>query len=225
MGDYGSVCNLARLTTPAKELERLFGLAWPLDFTPQPEIWPTDSVSVIRDRGLGREVACLSWGVVPRWSQGLTDPLLKGKNFFNARAERLPEAKTWRPLFSNEDSERGGRCLVVIDGFFEFRQLPGRRERMFFSAASGSPMALAGLWDRCDQCESATVVTVAANQFMAPIHDRMPAILGAADWDMWLEGDASRAADLLRPAPESLLCSAPGQPERGGAGQQTFLFE
>lgn len=184
---------------------------------------PTDEVYAVAASAAGRRLGTMHWGLVPSWSP---DPGA-GPRPINARAESILR----RPLFADALSRR--RCLVVVDGFYEWRREPGGSKQPYFiSPADGTPLALAGLWERwrgghaqrqapSNPDESGpgqglvtcAVVTVAANDTVRPLHDRMPAILGPSQWDDWLaNGDATdpyRLAALLAPAPAALLTVRP----------------
>ena len=103
-----------------------------------------------------------------------------------------------------------------MTAFFEWRAIEGqkKKEKLRFASPDGNPLAVAGLWERWDKSddgsavETYTVITTAANAFMAPIHDRMPAILAKSDWDAWLDPDMSNPLllrSILAPCPDEWL--------------------
>ena len=139
----------------------------------------------------------LKWGLVPSW---LKDP--KGKPApFNARAETAAS----KPYF--RDAFRNGRCLVLVDGFYEWQKVPspiGKRitkQPYFIHLQSGKAFALAGLYAG----NTCTVLTTTPNALMAPIHDRMPCILNDMDARTWLAEltEVSTLQALLHPYPAS----------------------
>ncbi len=163
-----------------------------------------DLYSVARTRSGARRLGLMRWGLVPSWS---ADPAT-GPRPINARAESLLD----RPAFADALVRR--RCLVPVDGFYEWERLAGRatRQPWFLAAVGGRPLALAGLWDRWVAPDGASmvsvaIVTVAANGDVARLHDRMPAVLGADEWDTWLDPapDVGDLLDLLTPADEGFL--------------------
>ena len=128
----------------------------------------------------------LRWGLVPFWAK---DPSI-GNRMINARAETVAEKPSYRAAF------RHRRCLVLADGFYEWRRQNDAKTPYFISLASGEPFALAGLWENWNDKESGeslqttTLITTAANDFMQPLHHRMPVILQAEAANEWLAGSA-----------------------------------
>lgn len=136
-----------------------------------------DQITVVMEDGIPT-ARMLKWGLVPTW---LKDP--KGKPApFNARAETAAS----KPYF--RDAFRNGRCLVIVDGFYEWQKQPSHlgkgitKQPFFIHLKSGKPFALAGL-SAGDTC---TVLTTTPNALMASIHDRMPCILNEPDARTWL---------------------------------------
>jgi putative SOS response-associated peptidase YedK len=184
-----------------------------IDEVVAPELAPSWNVApgrelhaVVRARSGSRRLGLMRWGLVPSWSR---EPAA-GPRPINARAETLLD----RPAFAEALVRR--RCLVPVDGFYEWEHVGGRsRQPWFLAAADGSPMALAGLWDRWVAPDghalvSVAIVTVAANADVARLHDRMPAILGPDEWEAWLDPgaadpDARHVLDLLSPADDGFL--------------------
>jgi len=197
---------------------------------------PTGQLPIVWDEGGGnpreppsgrtcgdrvRRLGTARWGLVPPWAK---DPSVGGR-MFNARAETVAEKPSFRSAFAHR------RCLVPIDGFYEWGPAPAggpsRKQPWFVHRADGRPMVLAGLWERWsppgglpagddgpDGRDSApvlhtcTVITVEANADMAPVHHRMPAVLEPGQWADWLEPDGDdplHLGSLLLPAPAGCL--------------------
>lgn len=159
-----------------------------LSFLPRFNIAPTQLCTVLRLVD-GRLVAQgMSWGFRPVWSKG---PLV------NAKSETLHQ----KPTFNRAVQCR--RCLVPADGFYEW-QLNGVRKRaMHIQLAGQAPFCFAGLWDEPTRdaptaAGSFLILTRAADEVMASIHSRMPAILTAADYDRWLDPDSTDFESVLR---------------------------
>jgi putative SOS response-associated peptidase YedK len=77
----------------------------------------------------------------------------------------------------------------------------------FLRRADDRPLAFAGLWETWNDIESCTIITTEANELMAPIHDRMPVVLGRNDYTTWLDPSAMEPAKLLTPCPpDELVC-------------------
>jgi len=154
-----------------------------------------------------REFALLRWGLIPGW---VKDPRAFSL-LFNARGESVLQ----KPAF--QSAMRYRRCLIPFDGFYEWKQNGKRKQPYYVRARNGGPMAFAGLWESWmgpngEEMETAAIVTTAANLQLAPLHNRMPVILPAEAFDLWLDHrtvDAETAAALIAPAPEDLLETHP----------------
>jgi putative SOS response-associated peptidase YedK len=176
-----------------------------------PELPPSWNVAPGRDlyvvagtRSGARRLGLMRWGLVPSWS---TDPS-SGPRPINARAESLLE----RPAFADLVAHR--RCLVPVDGFYEWRRLPAGRQPWLLAPDDGGPLVLAGLWDRWaapdgEALVTVAIVTVAANDDVGRLHDRMPAVLASDEARArWLDPaivDPSEVLPLLRPADAGYL--------------------
>jgi putative SOS response-associated peptidase YedK len=120
----------------------------------------------------------------------------------NARSETVATKPAYRHPFKNR------RCLIPADGFYQWKKTNAGERPYFITRPDGEPFAFAGLWDRWtnrkngEGIDSATILTTKANEFMKPLHDRMPLILEAQDYDQWLDvraNDTAAMRDLLRP--------------------------
>ena len=113
----------------------------------------------------------------------------------NARGETVAERPAYRGAFERF------RCLIIADGFYEWRRAEGRRKDAFhITVAGGAPFAFAGLWSvwhrgQPDAVRSCSIITTAANAAIAPLHDRMPVILTQDEEEAWL--DAATPAPIL----------------------------
>jgi putative SOS response-associated peptidase YedK len=153
---------------------------------------PTDEAAVVVQRDDRRAVVGYRWGLIPGWAD---DPRIASRSF-NARAESVATS----PLF--RDAFRRRRCLVPVDGFYEWlRDGPTRRPMRIHDPAE-RPLVLAGLWTGRQDAESGiwhrtfTIVTTRPNAFMAGLHDRMPVVLPEAAWDLWLDPELADTAEL-----------------------------
>jgi putative SOS response-associated peptidase YedK len=199
------MCGRFAQQTPSSELARIFDAE---DRADDPggrfNVAPTDEAAVVVQRDDTRAVVRYRWGLVPSWS---SDPRA-GSRAFNARAETLATS----PLF--RDAFRRRRCLVPVDGFYEWRRDGPTRRPMRILDPGGRPLVLAGLWTGRQDPGSGewrrtfTVVTTRPNSFMAPIHDRMPVILREDAWRRWLDhapADPGELRALLEPRDELAL--------------------
>jgi putative SOS response-associated peptidase YedK len=197
------MCGRATLSTPPEELRELFGLGDTPEIAPRFNIAPTQPIPIVRERKSldeggargERRLHLVRWGLVP----GGARDLKVGARMINARVESL----TVRAIFRDALVRR--RCLVAVDGFYEWRA-DGRVKRPFVvRRPDGGPFALAGLWDRWrsaqgDVVDTFAVITTASLPPVDALHDRMPVVLAPERWDEWLdprERDPERLAALL----------------------------
>jgi len=192
------VCGRFTSSVRGSELRERFQVAVPDGYVERYNLAPTQRAAIVRRSPHGREAALARWGLLPAWAKDASI----GYKLINARAETLTEKPAFRSLLHRH------RCLVLADGFYEWRIAPdGTREPVRFHLADGGPFAFAGLWTarRDDPAgellESFTIVTTRPNELVAPVHDRMPAILLPELEDEWLDPEISRehALALLEP--------------------------
>ena len=194
------MCGRFAFYSPSEATAALFGVDGTLahtavDTEPRYNIAPTQFVAAVRaNNDQQRELVSLRWGLVPYWAK---DPAI-GNRMINARAETVAEKPSYRAAFKLR------RCIVLADGFFEWCRDGAGKTPYFISLASGEPFALAGLWEDWTDKESGeslqttTFITTAANDFMQPLHHRMPVILKSGTADEWLSGET----DYLQEAAE-----------------------
>ncbi|MGH8162187.1 MAG: SOS response-associated peptidase [Gammaproteobacteria bacterium] len=196
------MCGRYASVLPAEAVARLFRTSNPIpNAAPSWNIAPSQAALVVRrhpETG-ARHLDLLRWGFLPHW----TKDAKSARRPVNARAESAAQAPMFRGALAHS------RCLVPATAFYEWQRDNGRRPFAVASAA-GEPLALAGLWDgwRAPDGEvvrSFAILTVAANAALAPIHERMPAVIEAADWPLWLGERAGEPARLLQPAPDRAL--------------------
>ena len=197
------MCGRYSLTSNISELQGRFGFVMdspaPL---PRYNIAPTQPVLAVVNDGQ-RRGELMRWGLVPSWAKDVKI----GSRMINAVSETAASKPAFRSAF------RRRRCLVLADGFYEWRREGKQRVPMYFTQKSGEPMALAGLWENWKSPEgewvrSCTILTTAANSFVRPIHDRMPVILSAETEPLWLDPlteEPGTLEPLLLPAPVELL--------------------
>ena len=144
----------------------------------------------------------MRWGLIPFWAK---DAKI-GYRMINARGETVAEKPSFRTAL------RKRRCLILADGFYEWQKLGGKQKRpMRIVLKSGEPFAFAGLWETWkdpegEMVKSCTIITTAANDFLRPIHDRMPVILPQESESFWLDKDVEdplALTSVIAPYPES----------------------
>jgi putative SOS response-associated peptidase YedK len=166
-----------------------------VEIQPRFNVAPGDEVlAVTSDRDGRPRGELLHWGLLPPWSK----PGETGLKMINARAETLEERPAYREAF------RRFRCLIVADGFYEWRRQDSAPKQPFHIAPpGGEPFAFAGLWSvwRDDQhtLRSCTIITTEARGPVASLHNRMPVILPPQAEEEWLRGAArTRLLELAR---------------------------
>lgn len=187
------MCGRFAFYSPAEAAAALFGATASVDIPPRYNIAPTQNIAAIRNDEQGeRELVLLRWGLIPFWAK---DPSI-GNRMINARAETVAEKPSYRNAYKHR------RCLVLTDGFYEWRKEGGGKTPYFISLADSGPFALAGLWESWTDKESGeivqstTIVTTEANEFMSPLHHRMPVVLEANAAGEWLAGSTDLLDDV-----------------------------
>src|SRR5690242_17195615 len=149
----------------------------PAELFPTWNAAPTQRLPVVvEDAAAERALRMMQWGLLPRWNRPGSRPIAP----INARAETLEDKPMFRGLL------RRSRCIVPVNGFYEWRQGGGRKQTYYIGPADGDIWGLAGLYDEIEGPDgeplaSYTIVTTAANARLAPLHERMPAILRRDD--------------------------------------------
>lgn len=215
----GCMCGRFTIKTPLHDLVDAFGVTEvedPLEAQPARfNVAPTQAVPVVRVVGAPgperhRKLELMRWGLIPFWAR---DAKI-GARTINARAESVATTPAFRAAFPRR------RCLVLADGFYEWRREGRTRFGYWIRRRDGRPFAMAGLWERWKgeqkelepPLETCTIITTDANEAVAPIHDRMPAILDPDDYARWLDPDEHRTetlSALLHPCPARLLETVP----------------
>jgi putative SOS response-associated peptidase YedK len=160
-----------------------------LAIAPRFNIAPSQDVFTVRMEQGAMRVECLRWGLVPFWAK---DPAI-GQHMINARAETLAEKPSFRQAL------RRRRCLIPASGFYEWQPGAAGKQPWFISPAKAGFMAFAWLWEEWQEpagqlLRTCTIITTAANPFMARLHQRMPVILAGDSYAEWLN-PATAAAE------------------------------
>jgi putative SOS response-associated peptidase YedK len=186
------VCGRAKLTAPPEVLRELFELREVPHIGARYNIAPTQLLAVIRRPG---ELEQLRFGLVPPWARDVSE----GSRFINARSETVAKQPAFRDAF------RQRRCLVVVDGFYEWSHAGKRKQPHLVHLTSGEPFALAGLWETWhsrdgEVVESVAVITAPSKGAIAPLHDRMPIVLAPETYRAWLDPASPEPERLLEPS-------------------------
>ncbi len=188
------MCGRFAFYSPSEATAALFGATSSTEVVPRYNIAPTQFIAAVRADAQGAaELAMLRWGLVPFWAK---DPSI-GNRMINARAETVAEKPSFRSAYKKR------RCLILADGFYEWRKEGDGKTPYFISRADGSPFAFAGLWEEWNSKESeeslqtTAIITTAANDFMAQLHQRMPVVMLPEQAERWLGGDMEMLSEVI----------------------------
>lgn len=194
------MCGRFSLTTDEQRLNEFFNLSGGNSpYVPRYNGAPTQQLAVITDQ-LPGQLQYFRWGLIPYWSKEIP----RNMPLINARAEGISIKPIFRQVFQSK------RCLVPADGFYEWIHR-GKKVPYRFTLTDKSPFAMAGLWDiwtneNNQKIGSFTIITTAANELMAPIHNRMPVILSREDSKLWMGRTESEVLQsLLKPFPSDKM--------------------
>ena len=204
------MCGRYRLTAKERYLRDHFGIDGDLSWEPRWNIAPTQPVPVIRQdaKEPKRTFSLLRWGLIPSWAKDASI----GFNTINGMSETAAEKPAFR------DAMRQRRCLIPADAFYEWQKLGGKAKQPYsFGMIDDSVFAFAGLWERWRDpagvfVETCTILTTKPNSLVADVHDRMPVIVKAEDYDLWLDPgitDVALVADCLKPFDPRLMKKYP----------------
>jgi len=152
----------------------------------------------------------MRWGLIPPWAKDKSI----GAKLANARTETIDQKPSFRKPFQRR------RCLLPVDGYYEWESRPSGKQPVYYSMRDGDLFCLAGIWEtwttpeqvdepelpglgqaQAETLQTFTVITTTPNRLAKRVHDRMPVIVHSADYRQWLS-PKSQAADLkqmLRP--------------------------
>jgi putative SOS response-associated peptidase YedK len=198
------MCGRYYRRSDGRRIAETFGVVCPpsFDISPSYNIAPQTFQPVVRlsEDTFERKLVLMRWGFIPHWAR---DARI-GHDTINAKCEKVTTGAMFR------DAIRYGRCLIPADGFFQWQENAGKVKQPFaISLKDGSLFAFAGLWERwTDKTtnrpqDTYAILTTEPNDLIASIHDRMPAILAAKDYERWMApaDPAHLPVDLLRPYP------------------------
>ena len=165
---------------------------------PRYNIAPSQPVITV----IENQVQELTWGLIPNWSK-------EPKAIINARSETLETRASFKESFEKR------RCLILADGFYEWRRVGKSKQAFFFQMNDSHAFAFAGIWDKWRKGEISVMTcamnTTDANELLTPIHDRMPVILHEKHYDLWLDPNVSpgELKKLLEPYPSEEMKTHP----------------
>ncbi|NIP30329.1 MAG: SOS response-associated peptidase [Candidatus Dadabacteria bacterium] len=162
---------------------------------PRYNIAPSQLSPVVVNEDGKNKLKMFKWGLVPPWSK---DTRI-GFRMINARAETVEEKPSFKKPFKSQ------RCLVIADGFYEWKKQNNKKQPYRFVTSDGKPFAMAGLWEawkkEAEPLYTFTIITTDNNELMEPVHDRMPVILPRTNQEIWmnLESNEAELKELLVP--------------------------
>jgi putative SOS response-associated peptidase YedK len=205
------MCGRFEIHSAVEIIAEIFGIAdRDLEYPPHYNIAPSQDILIVVNDGKRRLIKS-RWGFVPSWSRDL-DASYK---MINARAETVASSKAFKSAFEKQ------RCLVVADGFYEWRREGTTRKPFYVRLKSHKPFGFAGLYNAWRSPDGelltmSTIITTVANQLVMPIHERMPVIAPADKYDLWLDPrvqDSSVLPGLLNPYPSEEMELFPVTPK------------
>ncbi len=206
------MCGRYTLFASAGTLKSLFQIEILGELPPRYNIAPGGAILAVRPAksnppNQDREPALFQWGLIPSWSK---DPTI-GARMINARAETAAAKPAFRAAMKRR------RCLIPASGFYEWAKADAVKQPFYIRMKDDKPFAFAGLWEQwCgedgSEIDSCTILTTDANDFLKPIHHRMPVIVHPDDYNRWLDPTNEKPAtlaDLLRPYSSDEMTARP----------------
>ena len=183
------MCGRFELSTGAESLTDMFGVRWgDLVHKERFNVAPTNQVLVLGSTGEPAHAEYMRWGLIPLWKK----PEQKLPLNINARAETVATSGMFNRAFKRQ------RCLIPASGFFEWET---KVKPFRIGMMDWEPFAFAGIWDHWfgehGEVRSCAIITTRPNEIVAPIHDRMPVILGRDAWGPWLDHSLEGGDDLV----------------------------
>ncbi len=213
------MCGRFTLSSSEDQLRDLFQLFE----IPSPQkkfnIAPTDDVLIVIGEEK-RKMLSATWGLIPSWSK---DKTIQSATI-NARSESVFE----KPAFKTSFKER--RCLIPASGFFEWKKNGPLKQPYLYGLREDTLFAFAGIYAHWTSAEgekilSCSILTTSANDFISPLHDRMPVILEPKDYDTWLKApyDQNTLLDLCGPYGSQKMTSYPVNPRMNNVSFESPL--
>lgn len=205
------MCGRFFLISDLAKIAEEFGVEKILsDFVPDRNIAPGRYIPVLINQNGQNIIASLRWGLIPSWAKDSSI----GNKMINARAETI----AIKPSFKNAFQRR--RCLIPVDGFYEWQKSGKAKKPFSISLTSGVPFGLAGLYETWmspekEPIHTCTIITTEANELIQSIHDRMPVIVNKEYYNFWIDPDNSDQTGLLailKPYPASEMTMSPADP-------------
>lgn len=161
------------------------------DIAPSYNISPTQNIPALINDST-RRIEVLRWGLIPPWAEDISI----GNKLLNARGETITEKPSFRLAFKKR------RCLIPATGYYEWKRKGSNKTPMFIHLKDEKIFGIAGLWERWtspsgEQINSCTIITIAANDWLKPVNDRMPVIIPNDQVALWLDSTGRSEEDLM----------------------------
>lgn len=192
------MCGRFSLIEEIQTLQKIFQFEFTSEFQPRYNIAPSQMILAVvseRNKRIGKY---MKWGFIPYWAK---DEKMAYK-LINARGETIDTKNTFRNAF------RKRRCLILADGYYEWKQTEHGKKPIRFIRKDQKPFAFAGLWEVWTKenkpITTCTIITTESNELTKDVHHRMPVILHEHAYDFWLDPKNEQTNDLkqlLRPYP------------------------
>ncbi|MDD1612516.1 MAG: SOS response-associated peptidase [Methylococcaceae bacterium] len=176
------MCGRFNMLATPEQLMRAFDLEQVPGYKISYNISPGQKIlGIVQPDRNGLSAVSLDWGLVPSWAK---DSKI-GHSLINARAETLGEKPSFKAAYHKR------RCLIPATGFYEWQKTENGKQAYHVSREDRQLFAFAGLWEHWEHGSetlySCTIITTAANALMQPIHERMPVIIDAEHYRLWLD--------------------------------------
>lgn len=177
------MCGRYAIYSNKQQIADIFAIKQPFNLETSYNVAPTENVSVICHIKNARTILTMRWGLLPPWVKHpkQTAPLI------NARVETLADKASFRQAANTR------RCLIIANGFYEWKKEPNKRIPFYVSRKDQNPFAMAGIWetwsDINSNISSCCIITAAPINSLSQLHDRMPVIIDARHYDDWLNPD------------------------------------
>lgn len=192
------MCNLYAVRKSSAEVAGHFQATQPALFNSADEVYPGTPGMVVREADGRRILQSMTWGF-PLRLKGMK-PDSKPKPVNNIADLNKP---MWKGLAAKPE----WRCLIPLTGFAEAEGERGRKTRTWFNVVDQPIFAWAGLWRESAEWGSVySGLMTDCNDAIRPVHDRMPVLLHAEEYDQWLNGSFDEAVRFQqRSFPDHLI--------------------
>ena len=193
-----------------EELKKYFSIdKSDIKVTASYNIAPSQEILAIVRRDQENILDLFHWGLIPFWAKDISI----GNKMINARAETVATKPSFRTAFKKR------RCLIIADGFYEWKKVKGMKQPFFLTLPDEKPFAFAGLWESWNDkgkvekiYQSCAIITIPASESVLPVHHRMPAILNPDKYSSWLDPsnqDVEALEEILQSWTETELINRP----------------